>query len=119
MAKQDIEELEKQLDLKSILTTLEQEGVINQKKQTINSLLFYRGKGCKECNFSGYKGRVGIYEILEITSDIGELISKRVTTDQLKEAAEKQGMLTILEDGFIKAKQGVTTIEEVLRVSKE
>ena len=81
--------------------------------------MFYRGKGCKECNFSGYKGRVGIYEILEITSDIGELISKRVTTDQLKEAAEKQGMLTILEDGFIKAKQGVTTIEEVLRVSKE
>ena len=61
----------------------------------------------------------GIYEILEITPKIIELMNKKVDTEKLKQAAEKQDMLSIVEDGFIKAKGGVTTIEEVLRVTKE
>jgi type IV pilus assembly protein PilB len=116
--KQAFEELEKQFDLKTLLNTLIQEKIVS-KEQDFRSLLFYRGKGCKRCNNEGYKGRIGIYEILEVTKEIGELIMVRATADQLKEGAKKQKMTTMLEDGFMKVVSGITTIEEVLRVTKE
>ena len=112
-----IEDLSRKLNMKKILETLKKEKIIAEKD--LKKLLFYRGKGCKNCNNEGYKGRVGIYEILEITPKIIELMNKKVDTEKLKQAAEKQDMLSIVEDGFIKAKGGVTTIEEVLRVTKE
>ena len=102
-----------------MLKFLEGENIISLAKQNMESLLFYRGKGCKECNHEGYKGRIGIYEVLEVTPEISNLIIKNATDTELKEVAKKQNMLTMLEDGFIKAKQGITTIEEVLRVTKE
>lgn len=117
--KATIKELEKQVDLEKIIKKLEKEKVIIPGKQTIETLLFYRGKGCRRCNKEGYKGRIGIYEVLEITDEIANLILKNAKEDQLREAAKKQGMLTILEDGFIKAKNGITTLEEILRVTKE
>ena len=117
--KQTVEELKQQLDLVNIMQTLEKKKIIIDAKRGIESLLFYRGKGCKQCSNTGYKGRLGIYEVLEITEEMAELILKRASPAELKKQAKKQEMLTIIEDGFIKAKNGITTIEEIMRVTKE
>ncbi len=114
-----IKELEKQLDIESILKTMEKEKSIINAKKGLKSLLFYRGKGCKQCNNTGYKGRIGIYEILENTETISSLILKNANAAEIRAQAVKEGMLTMVEDGFIKAKNGITTIEEVMRVTKE
>ncbi|MBI2459805.1 MAG: type II/IV secretion system protein [Parcubacteria group bacterium] len=117
--KTTVAELKQQLDLENIMRALEEKKIIINAKQGIEALLFYRGKGCKQCSNSGYKGRLGIYEVLEITEAMSELILKKASPAELKEQAEKQNMLTIIEDGFIKAKNGITTIEEIMRVTKE
>src|SRR3989344_2208371 len=80
---------------------------------------FFEGSGCANCGHSGFKGRIGIHEILEITDDIRDLIMKHANATEIKEAAIKGGMTTMLEDGFQKALSGVTTIAEVLRVFHE
>ncbi len=80
---------------------------------------FYQGEGCRRCGSTGYKGRQGIYEVLENTPEIIKLINQRATASEIYEVARKQGMLSMLEDGLIKAKMGVTTISETLRVTKE
>ena len=114
-----VQELKKQLDFDSILKTLEREKVIINAKEGLKKLLFYKGKGCKKCNNIGYKGRIGIYEVLENNEQISNLILQNAGTDKIMEQALSDGMLTIIEDGFIKAKNGITTIEEVLRVTKD
>ncbi|MDP2789915.1 MAG: GspE/PulE family protein [bacterium] len=119
LSKAAVEDLDKQFDVSFILKTLAREGAIINETTPIESLLFYRGKGCKQCNHEGYKGRIGIYEVLEITHDIADLILNKGTTEDLRRAAQKQGMLTMAEDGFVKSKYGITSIEEVLRVTKE
>src|SRR3990167_1086932 len=73
--KDEMEQLEKQVNLTSIIQTLEKEGIIT-KKQAKESLLFYRGKGCKKCGNEGYKGRLGIYEVMEVDHEISEMILK-------------------------------------------
>jgi type II secretory ATPase GspE/PulE/Tfp pilus assembly ATPase PilB-like protein len=80
---------------------------------------FYRGKGCSECNHKGYKGRVGIFEVLEVNEDIRQLIVKRVTAEEIGKAAITNGMIPLIRDGLNKASGGITTIEEVLRVVRE
>lgn len=80
---------------------------------------FYRGKGCAECNKRGYKGRIGIYEILEADEKIRELIIKRVSADEIAKTAMKNGMIPLIRDGLNKASGGITSIEEVLRVVRE
>ncbi|MCX7997282.1 MAG: ATPase, T2SS/T4P/T4SS family [Patescibacteria group bacterium] len=79
--------------------------------------LFY-GKGCKICHQSGYFGRMGVYEVLEVTREIRRLIIQKADSDVILDQARKEGMTTMLEDGIDKAKRGVTTLEEVLRVTK-
>ncbi|RMD59233.1 type II/IV secretion system protein [Candidatus Parcubacteria bacterium] len=114
-----IKEVEKQLDIENILATLEREKTILHAKGGLKELLFYRGKGCKQCNNSGYKGRIGIYETLENSEAISQLILRKADAHAIKKQAIKEGMITMVEDGFIKAKSGITTIEEILRVTKE
>ena len=80
---------------------------------------FYTGKGCNTCNGSGYSGRIGIREVLEVNNDIQKLVMARADARDIKEAAIHAGMVTMLEDGFSKAKQGLTTLEEVLRIIHE
>ena len=79
----------------------------------------YVGKGCKECNNTGYLGRVGIFEVLVITEKIGSMILARQTSSLLEKEAIAEGMITMKQDGFLKVLEGVTTIEEVLRVAEE
>jgi len=116
---EDITELQKAFNIPSILKTLAREGIILNEKQGLDELLFYKGVGCKECNSTGYKGRIGIYEIFEITPEVSAMVRKHATREELLEVAIRQGMISMLEDGFIKAKSGITTLEEVLRVTKE
>ena len=80
---------------------------------------FSYGVGCKVCNGSGYKGRVGVHEVLEVTEAIRDAITKRMSASDIKQIATHEGMTTMLEDGFDKAIAGVTTFEEVLRVMHE
>ena len=114
-----IKELQKQLDFDKILDRLEKEKIVLDAKESLKNLLFYRGKGCNKCNNTGYKGRIGIYEVLENSGKISDLILENAPAEKIKNQAIADGMLTIIEDGFIKAKNGITTIEEVLRVTKE
>lgn len=117
--KKAVTELKEQLDIDVIMETLEQEKIISDARKAVETLLFYRGKGCKQCNNTGYKGRIGIYETLEVTPAMAELILKKASATEIKKQAQAQGMLAIVEDGFIKAKNGITTIEEILRVTKD
>ena len=116
--KKALAQLEQQFDLEKVESFLIEHEYMT-KKQSIKSMLFYRGKGCQQCDNSGYKGRIGIYEILEISDEMSELILKNASRDELEKMAIEQGMMTLVQDGFIKAKNGTTTIEEVLRVTQE
>lgn len=78
----------------------------------------YEGKGCKICHGTGYKGRVGAFEVLEVTKEIRKLITDREDADVVAQKAIEEGMMTMLDDGLQKVVKGVTTIEEVLRVTK-
>ena len=85
----------------------------------ISDIRFYKGKGCKSCNNSGYSGRVGIFEVLEVSDDIKELILARANNEQIKKKAMASGMTSMFEDGFEKAVSGKTTLEEIFRVTKQ
>lgn len=76
-------------------------------------------KGCETCSHTGYKGRMGIYEVLANTSDVQKLIVSNATSDVIQNQAVREGMITMQVDGFIKALRGQTTIEEILRVTSE
>ena len=78
----------------------------------------FKGKGCKNCRFTGYAGRVGIFEILEVTKEIRRLITERNDSDVIAEQAIKEGMEPMLDDGLMKVSAGITTLEEILRVTK-
>lgn len=118
LSKKQIADLEKQMDFETILNNFVQQGMALQN-QHVDELLFFRGKGCAQCSQEGYRGRIGIYEVLEMTPIISKLILEKATSTELLAAGIKQGMITMLQDGFLKAKSGVTTIEEILRVTKE
>lgn len=114
-----IKELEKQMDIQSILNTLEREKAISSAKNGLKDVLFYRGKGCDKCKKTGYKGRIGIYEILENDEKLSDLIMHNAGAEKIREHAKTKNMITMIEDGFLKAKSGITTIEEILRVTKQ
>jgi len=113
----EIENLARHCNLNKILEILQKEKLV-KLKQPFNKIVFYRPKPTKDSP-EGYKGRIGIFEVLPVTETIKELIIKRATSDQIQAQAQKEGMRTMIEDGFIKAVQGITSIEEVLRVIAE
>lgn len=80
---------------------------------------FYKGAGCATCGNSGYFGRMGIYEVLVVNDTIREAIMRRADAGEIKKLAIKDGMTTLIEDGFKKALEGSTTLEEILRVAHE
>jgi type II secretory ATPase GspE/PulE/Tfp pilus assembly ATPase PilB-like protein len=118
LAKPQLKELGELYDLPKVLENLAKQGLL-PKGTTEDKLTFYRGAGCKQCGDEGYKGRMGIYEILEITKNIQDLINKNATGHEIKAGAEAEGMVSIVEDGFAKALQGLTSLEEIMRVTKE
>ena len=81
-------------------------------------LTLYKGKGCKICHNTGYNGRIGAFEVLEVTKAIRQLITERSDADIINQKAIEEGMTTMLDDGLDKVRKGMTTIEEVVRVTK-
>ena len=79
----------------------------------------YRAVGCEECSGTGYRGRSGIYELLLMNEGIRELILKHASADAIKTRAVADGMRTLRNDGWVKVRQGVTTVAEVLRVTQD
>jgi len=80
--------------------------------------MLYKGAGCDKCGGSGYYGRIGIYEVLRVTDKIARLIMERADADTVEEAAKADGMIIMKQDGYLKALEGVTTLEEVIRVAQ-
>lgn len=113
----EIKDLGKYCNLEKILTVLRDDKITNPKDE-IKDIKFYRPKPTVD-NSEGYSGRMGIYEVIKVTETIKEMIVKNETADRIREQAIKEGMRTMMEDGFIKAAQGITSIEEVLRVIVE
>lgn len=95
------------------------EAVLKRLFGNKTELRAYQGKGCSVCTQTGFVGRLGLFEILVVSSEIKELITAKATSDKIKEKAVSLGMTTMLEDGLEKVAQGLTTIEEVLRATKE
>jgi len=87
-------------------------------EHALESAHFMHGRGCPACNMKGYKGRLGIYELMKMSSKIRELTFAEAPTSQIRQAAITEGMKTLYVDGLYKVAKGVTTLEEVLRVAK-
>ncbi len=110
----DIKNMEKYCDTERILDILKEEKLAkpNDKLEDVD---FYKPKPSEEAA-EGYKGRIGIFEVLPVKEKIKDLIVKKATTNEIASQAIKDGMRTMMEDGFVKAAQGLTSIEEILRV---
>jgi len=78
----------------------------------------YKGKKCEACDGTGYQGRIGIFEVLPITEKIGRMILERSPSSKLENQAVADGMITMKQDGYLKILEGITTLEEVLRVAE-
>ncbi|MCB9815515.1 Flp pilus assembly complex ATPase component TadA [Candidatus Nomurabacteria bacterium] len=117
LTKAERDELGEKVDLDLVLKTLRDEGIV-KKDATWNDIPFYHPKEKGETE-DGYKGRMGIHEVLEMSPTIKDMVMSDKTGDELQIQAQKEGMLTMIEDGIFKAAQGRTSIEEVLRVINE
>jgi len=110
---------------KSTLTITREELEKNLPKDIIDkhfgstkTIGLYQGKGCKICHMTGFSGRIGVFEVLETSKEIRKLIAKKADTDEITKQALAEGMTTMLDDGLDKIKKGLTTMEEILRVTK-
>jgi len=86
------------------------------KVEDMDSVVFYRGRGCDQCRHTGYRGRTGIFELMLMNEEIADLIVKRAPLSEVRSAALANGMKTLKMDGFQKVLEGITTVEEVMRV---
>lgn len=117
LSEEEYKELEKIVNIQSISEKLKKIGIINEN-QTLKDITWYKPGSSKE-NPDGYKDRIGIHEVLEVNDEIRRLIFNGANANEIKKTAQKNGMTTIQEDGFIKAAMGITSIEEVIRATKE
>ncbi|MCP3870425.1 MAG: type II secretion system ATPase GspE [Gammaproteobacteria bacterium] len=90
-----------------------------QRFEETGNITLYKAKGCDQCGGSGFTGRIGIYEFLQISDEIRNLVLKRIDSTGLYRTAKEQGLVSMAEDGIKKAMAGITTIEEVLRVTRQ
>lgn len=117
LTKDQIKNLGEIFDLDDILKIMKREKIV-APDATWDTIDFFKAKPSAESP-SGYKGRMGVYEVLEVSENVRDLILKKEPFPEIERAARAEGMVTMLEDGFIKAAQGYTSIEEILRVEKE
>ncbi|MBX4201072.1 hypothetical protein KW786_03000, partial [Candidatus Parcubacteria bacterium] len=113
----ELKNLERYCNLTRILEILKEEKLV-KPNATMQDVEFFRPKISSE-DEDGYKGRLGIVEVLPISEPIRDLIVKKATTREIANQAIQEGMRTMIEDGFVKAAQGLTSIEEILRVITE
>lgn len=117
----DLKGLEANYNMSEILKSISKGATDLGLKENSNwqDIKFYRPGGCDQCGNNGYHGRMGIFEVLESDDEISRMIFQKATTEEIENKAKEKGMLTMVEDGFVKAVQGLTSIEEILRVTKE
>ena len=118
---------EVQKTIREVLVSIEKSKVIMNKdiaiagsikKVNTSSIKLYKGKGCDKCGNTGYHGRIGIFEVLEMSDKIGHLVLESSSASQIQAIAVEEGMLTLTQDGYLRVVEGVTTLEEVMRVAE-
>ncbi|MFZ5982442.1 MAG: GspE/PulE family protein [Patescibacteria group bacterium] len=118
----EIKSLEGSFDIEKILESLKKneamKGMI-KPEDSWKDIKFFKSSGCDQCGKEGYRGRIGIFEVLEVDEEVQKLITEKGTSEEIENNARAKGMLTMAEDGFLKAVQGITSLEEILRVTKE
>lgn len=117
LSKSEVESIKKDIDIERLVQVLRREKVIDSKAafEDLEWGFPQKTEGCPD----GYKGRIGIHEVLEVSETIKELIVRNATSDEIEKRAKEEGMLTMLEEGFVRAAQKITSIEEILRVTSE
>ncbi|MDD2766162.1 MAG: ATPase, T2SS/T4P/T4SS family [Candidatus Moranbacteria bacterium] len=118
----EIDSLSKSYNIENIFTFLKNDPVgkkFVEKAKNWNEITFYKATGCEQCGGEGYHGRNGVYEVLAMDTTIRKLITQSATTEELEAEAKKAGMTTMVEDGFLKMVQGITSLEEVMLATKE
>ncbi len=120
LSAKEAKSLAENYDTEEILKAMKENEILKLKSgDKWGDLKFYKASGCDQCNHEGYHGRIGIFEVLEADDDIQRMISQRATTEEIEKKAREKGMVAMVEDGFLKAAQGITSVEEILRVTKE
>lgn len=101
-------------DIKAVLGRL-----LPPDKAKDGKVILYRGRGCQECGNTGFLGRIGIFEVLPVSDTLGKMILSHADDTEIEKRAVEEGMITMKQDGYLKALEGVTTMEEVLRVAQD
>ncbi len=120
--KKEIESLAKSYDIETVFQYLKNDPISQkfiEKAKSWEEVTMYRPAGCDQCGGEGYRGRNGIYEVLAMDTDIRKMVTQAATTEEIEKQARKNGMTTMVEDGFWKIVQGITSLEEVMRATKE
>ncbi|MFH1392662.1 MAG: ATPase, T2SS/T4P/T4SS family [bacterium] len=115
--KEQIKAMEQKFDMERILSILKKEKII-QPQDNWQTIKFYKPVPCKKCQ-DGYKGRIGIFEMIEVTEEIKKLVHEHASSEEIKAKAIEHGMIDLVQAGFIKAAQGITSIDEILKVTQE
>ena len=114
-------------EMKTVLSSIERNKTIMLKdpetakivkKFNEGAIKLYKGRGCDKCANTGYKGRIGIFEVLEMSDRIGRLTLESSTAQQIQDVAMEEGMLNLMQDGYLRVVEGMTTLAEVMRVAK-
>ena len=120
MTDKEVKTLGDSLDINRILDSVKKSGLVKlDDKAQWKDLKLYKSGSCEQCNKEGYKGRIGIFEVMEIDEDIEKMISQKISIDEIEKKAREKGMLTMIEDGFAKVIAGITSVEEILRATME
>jgi type II secretory ATPase GspE/PulE/Tfp pilus assembly ATPase PilB-like protein len=117
-----LKSLGEEVDLGKLLETATKNNFLDKnlaEAKDWSKINFYRAVGCERCGKEGYKGRIGIYEVMEMSETLAKMVSTRADSDEIEKKACEEGMIKMIEDGMIKALQGITSIEEILRVTKD
>jgi type IV pilus assembly protein PilB len=120
--KKEIESLSKSYNIDDIFTYLKNDSASKkyvEKAKNWEEITMYKPVGCDQCGGEGYHGRNGIYEVLPMTDGIRKLVTQSASTEMIEEEAKKSGMATMVQDGFSKIVQGMTSLEEVMHATKE
>ncbi|MEK7647291.1 MAG: GspE/PulE family protein [Patescibacteria group bacterium] len=117
LTREQVDKLSKEIDMDQMLTIMKHEKIIGAKDGW-QDITFYKPKESADAP-DGYQGRIGVHEVLNMSETVKNMVMSGATSDDIEKQAKKEGMITMLEDGIIKAAQGITTLEEVLRVTRE
>jgi len=112
-----LESIQSRPDFSETIGVLQRQGVLRKAHDGLSGFRLYKGKGCAQCQGSGFVGRVGLFEIFEVEENIRDLIMQRKPASFIRSTAIMTGMKTMFQDGLAKAFMGETTIEEVFRVA--